>query len=193
MNVSTKPLKAQIFKEAIQQMIEQEDWNLAGVALILAKATRVGDVLKTITIGDVFTRSGELQEYISFKEEKTGKPKLIPLNGVMIRKVLLRLWLLNDLSSKSPSAPIFYSRKGLVSGVPLSTTHVNRKLKEYGTEGEQISSHSIRKTAGRAMLESGENLAVIQKLYNHSSYVTTLKYLGVNNQDVEKAYKSLEF
>src|SRR5699024_7775943 len=56
--------------------------------------------------------------------------------------------------------------------------HVN--LKEIGT-------HTLRKTFGYHFYKRTNNVAMLQELFNHSDPQTTLIYIGINQDSLDKA------
>ena len=69
---------------------------------------------------------------------------------------------------------------------------------KYGVKVEHLSTHSLRKTFGRKVVESaGENsemaLIKLSELFNHTSPQITRRYLGLRQEELMEVYNSLEF
>ena len=84
---------------------------------------------------------------------------------------------------------------------PIDKSYVNVKLKElfkkYDIHLEgNVSSHLFRKTLGNRALKlnnySNESIILLMELFNHSSPITTKRYLGVRNSEIESIYDSLK-
>ena len=57
----------------------------------------------------------------------------------------------------------------------------------------KVACHSLRKTWGYHACRSGKiPLAVIIRIYNHSSIAVTFRYLGVDQDDIDQALLGLE-
>ena len=55
-----------------------------------------------------------------------------------------------------------------------------------------FSTHTLRKTfAYHLYINSGKDVALVQKLLNHSSSYVTLRYIGLEAEVQEKAYNEL--
>lgn len=186
-NKCTKPLKI----EQLTNVVDHLDNQTRVITLLLMKATRVGDLLNVLRITDVYHESGSIKPELVYHEGKTGKLRVIPLVGDRLLNSLRSLWD-TDLCNReySKSTHLFYSRKRK----PLCTITVNRRLQNFVGEWgiEEISTHAIRKTAARNMLDNGARIEHISEMMNHSDVKTTRTYLQINNDDVIKAYAYLE-
>ena len=184
--------------------------NFALVVFATNCGRRAGDILK-LKIGDVMfiNSKGELefhkQLYIS--EQKTSKTSHIYLNGAM--KDALDLYFTKDEVRNRTvfnlEQPLFMSRQKDKNGKPksISLRVYNYALtlakEKCGFEG-RISSHTCRKTFGRLIFESESkngngnmSLAVLQKLFRHSSSETTLTYLNITEDEQNKLFEKYQF
>lgn len=102
------------------------------------------------------------------------------------------------LNSPKTSEPCFLSRKHQVYCIQ----QVNRKFKtikaKYGIKIDHFSSHTMRKTMGRHVVEmAGPNsemaLIKLSELYGHSSPAISRKYLGLRRAELMEVYDSLMF
>ena len=83
-----------------------------------------------------------------------------------------------------------------------SVQYINRRLKaikrRYSIKIEHFSSHSLRKTFGRKVVESaGVNaemaLIRLSEIYNHRDVATTRRYLGLRQAELLETYDLLDF
>lgn len=148
---------------------------------------RISDLLR-LKWSDVYDEErGVFLEHVTVTEKKTGKTKTIALN----RQILgaLRLCLPHRRSEF-----IFASNRK--SGKAISRVQAWRIIREavtaVGINGK-VSCHSLRKTWGYHACRSGKVLpVVVMTIYNHSNFETTKRYLGIAQDDLDKAYLGME-
>lgn len=128
-------------------------------------------------------------------EKKTGKFRQIKINHDFQKHILdchkaLRI--------SNPEEYCFLSSKNVV----YTTQRINVILKEikqrYNLKVENFSTHTLRKTFGRKVVEmAGENAEValikLMELFNHSSLAITKRYLGLRQQELMETYDLLNF
>lgn len=128
-------------------------------------------------------------------EKKTSKKRTIRINSDF-QKHIKDCY--SALKIKDSNQYCFISRKRTV----YSIQRINVKFKEirskYNLKIEHISSHSLRKTFGRKVIENaGENsemaLIKLSELFNHSSPQITRRYLGIRQEELMEVYDSLNF
>lgn len=145
---------------------------------------RISDLL-ALTIEDVATARGKVAERIQIRERKTGKVKDFPL-GTNARKAIEEY--LSTRPNASPEETLFPSRKGFH---PLQRVQawkiLNRAAQAVGIQ-ERIGTHTLRKTFGYHAYREGKDLVLIQKLLNHHSPSTTLRYIGITRDDLDQVY-----
>jgi integrase len=128
-------------------------------------------------------------------EQKTGKKRIIKINSDFQKHVRDCY---HSLEIADTSEKCFISRKGTV----FSVQRINARLKEikakYGLKIEHISTHSLRKTFGRKVVDlAGENsemaLIKLSELFNHSGPQVTRRYLGLRQEELMEVYSALSF
>ncbi|MDR3321554.1 MAG: site-specific integrase [Synergistaceae bacterium] len=149
-------------------------------------ALRISDLL-SLSIGDVVDERGKIVEAIGMREKKTGKMKKFPLNR-SIKDALGGY--LKEREGADHSEPLFPSRKGGA----LSRWQARRILSTAGDAVgvTRIGTHSLRKTFGyHVYRKTGGNLGLVQKLLNHSSSADTLRYIGIDREQMDNTYLDL--
>jgi integrase len=150
-------------------------------------ALRVSDLLR-LSVGDVTNTQDQPLAFITLREKKTGKKKTFPLNSSIKKE--LKIWLA-ERGKTSRSKPLFPSKRG---GRAMDRQRAWTILSTAGrlVGLEHIGTHTLRKTFGYHVFKrSGGNLALVQKLLNHSSSGDTLRYIGIDKEQMDNAYLDL--
>ena len=151
------------------------------MALILTvtgnSGLRIGDCLQLSL--NSFIREGN-EYHFNIIEDKTGKQRttIVPIEIYEMIKAYA-------VAKNRIDSPIF---KYGVRAIQLKL----REICEYlGDDYKDVSTHSFRKHAGMTIYKaSGNDIELTRKFLNHSSVTTTQRYLGVNDDDINKLLKN---
>ena len=162
--------------------------NLRNYALIVmgvCTVLRVSDLLR-LTWSDVYDfKAGAFRTHITVTESKTGKRKTIALNPKA-------LYALKLCFPHSKSHFIFSNNRKNDS--PIGRVQAWRIVKE-AVQAVRITgcvaAHSLRKTFGFFAWKAGVLPVMLMDIYNHTSYETTKRYLGIAQEDRDKIYLSM--
>lgn len=146
---------------------------------------RVSDILG-LNISDVKNKT-----YIEIKEKKTGKYKRFPLNNKL--KTLTREYLKEREKNYAigEDEPLFIGKKHY----RLNRSQVYRFLNEACGElglNINVGTHTMRKTFGYHHYKQFNDIALLQKILNHSSPSITLRYIGIDQETIDISYNSFE-
>ena len=128
-------------------------------------------------------------------ERKTGKRREIRINKGFQQHV-------KDchdaLGIKDDTRPCFLSRFGSVLTIQMVNRHFKTIKVKYQIKVRNFSTHSLRKTFGRRVVDmagTDAEMALIKlsELYNHSSPMITRRYLGLRQEELGEVYDSLCF
>jgi integrase len=160
--------------------------NYVLVVMGVHTALRICD-LRRLTWSDVYDfEHKRFHESVVLTEKKTGKTKSVLLNSKMIAALTLYL------SSAEPNRPLLLSRKGVNKAISRQQAHnIISKAGEKLGFAFKVSCHSLRKTFGYIAWKANVSLAVIMKIYNHSSLAVTQRYLGITQDDLDDCYRTL--
>ena len=163
-------------------------YNYVLIVLGTCTALRISDLLR-LTWMDVYDEErGDFHPHVTLTERKTGKQKTIALNKQAINA--LRLY-----QPHRRSDYIFANnRKDCKAISSVQAWRIIRAAVIALRITGKVACHSLRKSWGYHAWTSGNiSPVVIMDIFNHSSYEVTRRYLGVAQDDLDKAYLSLEF
>ncbi len=140
---------------------------------------RISDILP-LKIKDVKNKT-----HIEIFEKKTGKRKKFPLNKK------LKSMIKSFISGKSGEDYLFEGRLGRPLSRFQAYNIIKNAAKQAGVD-DKIGTHSLRKTFGYHHYKKFKDIAMLQMILNHSSPVVTLKYIGINQDIIDKSYKNFE-
>lgn len=158
----------------------------------VGKATilRVSDVLK-LQYDDVYKRNGEVRARTTIKEQKTGKLKRVYFKPVEQDLIEYRKWLeKNNLHSKW----LFPSASNL--NVHLTRKQFYKVMQRVGDllDIDYLGTHTMRKTGAYMVYQqTGKDIGLVMKLLNHSDQSSTLHYLGLDQETIEKELDKINF
>ena len=179
MNKKTKALTTEQYKEIIQTMKEGfcgcRPNERVATALVLEGnlGLRISDIVK-LRLCDIVLDGDRYR--LEIVEQKTGKSRVFTV-PLVIQQYIENYCLRNGLR-----------RDELI--FPLTERAIQKQLKivcDYlGFEG--ISTHSFRKWyATEIYKNSGYDIALVQRLLQHSSAAVTQRYIGIEPQRIEAA------
>ncbi|MEQ8223781.1 MAG: site-specific integrase [Candidatus Eremiobacterota bacterium] len=147
---------------------------------------RISDLLN-LKINDVLLEDRIIKDRITIQEHKTGKIKNFPIADTA-KKAILEYLNTRDFQRDEP---LFLSRKGKRA---INRQQANKIINDIarliGLEG-RFGTHSLRKTFGYHAYQSGIDISILQKLFNHSAPSVTLAYMGITQDDLDEVYLNL--
>jgi len=134
-------------------------------------------------------------EQLEILEKKTGKRREIKINA-QLQKHIAECY--NAIQPRKIVSKCFLSQKGTVYSVQRINVILKELKAKYNIKIDHFSSHSLRKTFGRAVYNNSDNnaefaLVKLSELFNHSDVRTTRKYLGLRNDELMETYELLKF
>lgn len=149
---------------------------------------RIGDLLQLRIEDVVDENTSKIKSSVQVREQKTGKMREFTINKAATAAIQEYL---DSLGSRNPKAFLFKSRKG---DGPLTTRSAHKLIKttlrELGIKGN-YGTHSLRKTFGYHRYINNVKLETLQRMFNHSSPATTLRYIGITREVIIDAYNSV--
>ncbi len=199
---TVQPIRKAKDREAMASyLLQQSLRNYTLFEFNIRVGRRVSD-LCALNVDDVayLDERGRLvvAERLIITEAKTGKFTSVLINERaqrVIGKYLQQRLTLTPIPQQLLAQPLFRSRQRNRQGeYRLSDVQVWRILHDAaqacGVPGP-IGTHSLRKTCGYLLYQRGTSLALIQKFFNHSSPDITLAYIGITQDDMDKALREI--
>lgn len=187
--IRSEPLKDEFEIDLVRRMIKKHTKeplrNLIIFNLGINNGIRTNDILK-LKVKDVWNK-----DYTTIRESKTGKQREIRLNVANLQNDIKeyvgnRKW--NDdtylfTSYKNPSEPI-------------KTVAVYRMFKRInevsGNQLPHLTAHSMRRTFGYWYYKQTKDIVTLMKLFNHSKQAITLRYIGIEREEIRNSLRDFE-
>jgi integrase len=152
-------------------------------------ALRVSDLL-SFKVSDIMNPDGSIKDRITLVEQKTKKTKSFPFNDSI--KETMTEYLKTDINK---NGVLFPSRIG-DENQAVTRQHVHCFLKEAAKAvgiKEEISTHSLRKTFSFNLYQNNIKtnpgiLNILQKILNHANSSTTMRYIGLEQGEIDTLY-----
>lgn len=136
---------------------------------------RISDIV-ALNVGDVRNKS-----HIQIIEKKTGKFKKFPINAKL--KPMFEKY----TKGKHYDDALFQSRFNNRMDRFTAYRIIKVACKESGIP-EKVGTHTMRKTFGYHHYQKFKDVAILQKIFNHSSPQITLKYIGIEQDQIDESY-----
>ena len=179
---TTVPIKD---PKLIKDLLEVYDVDSKGHLLLLfglRTGLRISDILRTQV------KNIKDDSWVGI-EKKTGKRKQIRLHHALLEN--LKWWIAtNGLEGEDF---IFFSDKDKTK--PFGRARADYYIRNAGDMIglDRLSAHSLRKTFGYFAYKNGYDIVLLMKVFNHSSQDVTLRYIGIEQEDIDKVYTDINF
>jgi integrase len=149
---------------------------------------RISDILP-LKVRDVRGKN-----WLSIREIKTGKEKLITLENTRLRVPL------KEYTKTMADWEYLFPSRHLISGKSKDKEYkqitrqrayqiLNAAITRFGMEN--IGTHTLRKTFGYHFYNDTKNIAYLQSIFNHASPEITLRYIGIDQDGKDKLVSKL--
>lgn len=168
--------------QEIQSILRaQNERNYMMFVIGIYTGLRISDIVK-LKVKDVRNK-----DHIVITEMKTKKVKRL-LIVPELKRVLKRY-----IENKDDNDYLIQSRKG--KNKPLQRNMAYRILKNAAKECglAEIGTHTMRKTFGYHQYRKNKNVAFLMGLFNHSSQIITLRYIGIEQDDQDKCMHGFNY
>jgi site-specific recombinase XerD len=183
-----KPLSPEDDHKLEQQLRKNDDLCSNGLLLLRATGARIGEFLKVAV--DALRDFGQNQWAIKIPLGKLHNERWVPVDedacGVFRRILSLRS--LVTRTHAGASSVILLLQK---NGRPMSYQVMRKRLIAAARQAgcsTRPTLHRLRHTYGTTMLRAGASLPAVKELLGHKTIVMTLRYVEVNQVDLQREY-----
>ena len=162
-------------KQIEKNLSKQSYRDLLLFTLGINSGLRISDILR-LNIKDVKNKN-----YISLTEKKTGKSKKFAINKK------LQIMFKKYTKGKYDNEPLFKTKFNNRMDRIRAYHIINRACEEVNSE-IHAGTHTLRKTFGYHHYKQFKDIAMLQKIFNHSTPDTTLRYIGIEQDEINDAY-----
>ena len=162
--------------------------NYLLIVLGVHTGLRISDILR-LRRADVYDcAAGRYRSHITLTERKTGKHKMVALGKKVIHALNLCF-----LAGGEPDDFLFANnRKNRAAIGRVQAWRIIREAAAaIGLTDCCIGCHSLRKTLGYHLWKAGTAAVMLMDIFNHSSFETTKRYLGIAQDERDAVYLSL--
>lgn len=179
MSNAVQPLKSIKDIERMKKALQGR--NLLLFIVGINSTLRIGDIL-SLKVRDV---SGD---YIVLREKKTGKAKRIRINSAI--KQAVKEFVPSNADSDDW---LFPSRKGNNAISRVQAWRILDAAANHAGISDRIrfGTHSLRKTAAYHAYKNGTDITLLMRVLNHSSAKETLRYIGIEDEQIDEVYVDL--
>lgn len=177
--MTVDPIRRMKDIQAISKMLSDNPRNNLLFVMGTNNGLRTGDLLK-LKVSDV--KGMRVGDTLSIKEGKTGKRNILVMNKSIYKSLQSYL----EKIKPNDDDFLFASRKGKRS---ITIQCVNNMVKQWtrtiNLKGN-YGAHSLRKTWGYVQRTVyGVGFEILCKRFNHSSPAITMRYLGIEDKEVQ--------
>jgi integrase len=177
-----EPLRKKNDIATIKESLKDRPRDCALFMLGINTGLRANDLL-SLRFRDILTDDKGIKRALKVVEQKTNKWRKIAICD-NAHKALEGLC--NSNVDTNEDDYLFPSRKGGKMSIQRLHQLVNEWAKAAGIEGH-FGSHTLRKTYGHFLYKQGVDIALLMRIFGHSSQAITLRYIGIEQEQIDEA------
>lgn len=176
--------KIPVIKKILLKESRERDWIM--IATGIYTGLRISDILN-LKIKDVRNK-----DFIKIKAQKTRKIVKVEISEE------LKTELKSFVKDKKGNEYLIRTTKTLDNEIinePISATQAYRIMKEVQHRAkikDNLGTHSLRKTYAYYLYQNND-ISVVQGALQHENQLDTLRYIGVEEEVINKATRSIKF
>ncbi len=176
MNI-VEPIRSIEDIQNIKRILSKKPRNALLFSFGINSGLRIADIL-SLDVKDVKDK-----DYIEIREKKTNKYKKFPINE------RLKAEIEEFIKDKPDDIPLFYTQKHCRLDRIQAYRIINNAARIVGIKA-RIGTHTLRKTFGYHFYHQYNDIVMLQKIFNHSSTSITLRYIGIEQEDIDEVYRN---
>ena len=146
---------------------------------------RISDIL-ALNVEDV-----QNKQYVEIIEKKTKKYKRFPLNNKLRNLIKEYLKIRDKQYSLTNEEPLFVGKKHCRLDRSQVYRFINDVCNNLGI-AVNVGTHTMRKSFGYHHYKQNNDVALLQKIFNHSSPSITMRYIGIAQEELDESYINFE-
>ena len=174
---TVEPIRKLSDLKKVEKILSKNGRNLLFFTVGINCGLRISDIL-ALNVGDVRDKN-----FIQIIEKKTGKFKKFPINSKL--KPMFEEY----TKGKAADEPLFMTKFKNRLGRVTAYYTIRQACEEAELE-EKFGTHTMRKTFGYHHYKKYKDVAMLQKIFNHSSPKVTLTYIGIEQEQIDKSYEN---
>jgi len=174
MNI-VEPIRCKKDLAQVEKILSANKRDLLFFVIGTNSGLRISDVL-ALDVKDVKDKA-----HIEITEKKTGKHKRFPLNS-KLKPVIAEF-----VNGRDDAEPLFLTKFNNRLCRVQAYTIINRACGTVGIT-HKVGTHTMRKTFGYHHYQQFKDVVILQKIFNHSSPAITLRYIGIEQDDIDESY-----
>lgn len=172
-----EPIRRKDDLKKVEQILSKNTRDLLMFTIGTNCGLRISDIL-ALNVEDVRGK-----KYIQLIEKKTGKFKKFPINAKL--KPLIE----HFTQGRQEDEPLFMTKFENRLGRVTAYYTIRQACTEAHLE-ESFGTHTMRKTFGYHHYKKYRDVAMLQKIFNHSCPSVTLTYIGIEQEQIDNSYSN---
>ena len=177
-NITVEPIRSLEDIKAIKKLLANSPRDYLLFTMGINNGLRIGDLLQLKVKHVQGVKQGDT---VRVREQKTGKPNILVINKTTHKALQSYL----SQANPDPEDYLLQSQKG---SHPLTVSYANRLIKSWckaiNLQGN-YGTHTLRKTFGYIQrVHYGVGYELLCRRYNHASPAVTMRYLGIQEQEI---------
>ena len=158
-------------------LAKQSERNLLFFTIGTNCGLRISDILR-LNVGDVKNKT-----HIQIIEKKTGKFKKFLINSKL--KPMFEEYTKDRKLTEPLFLTVFGNRLERIAAYNI----IKDACQKAGLD-EKVGTHTLRKTFGYHHYQKNKDVAMLQKIFNHSTPQITLRYIGIDQDEIDQSYEN---